>query len=109
MTIGTPLITSPVFTDIANYLDNNSITALNAGVLSKIKQSYLSLKLTFSLNYGTISYPYEKTHSQLYSSIDYTYPSKKIRNLFISWQGAFDFGTHLGNNAGILVKARKTF
>ena len=109
MTIGTPLITSPVYTNGDPRLDNNSITAFNTGMLCKIDESYLSLKLTFSLNYGTISLPYEKTHSQIYSSIDYTYPSKRYRNLFISWQGAFDLGSHLGNNAGILFRVRKTF
>jgi hypothetical protein len=113
MTIGTPLITSPIYTtrvpEMTNYLDNNCITAFNAGMLCKIKEKYLSLKLTFSLNYGTISNPYEKTQSQLYSIIGYTYPSKRYKNLLISWQGAFDFGSHLGNNAGLLFKARKTF
>jgi hypothetical protein len=113
MTIGTPLITSPVYTnrvpEMKNYLDNNSLTAFNAGVLCRINDKYLSVKLTYSLNYGTIVIPFEKTRPQLYSSIVYSYCSKRYQNLFISWQGAFDIGTHVGNNAGILVSARKTF
>jgi hypothetical protein len=113
MTIGTPLITSPIYSNrdpsLYNYLDNNCITAINMGALSKIKDKKISLNFTYSMNYGTISIPYENMKSQLYSGIGFTYPSKKFQNLIITWQGALDVGTLLGNNVGLLIKIHKTF
>lgn len=113
MTIGTPLITSPIFSDrnpkMFNYLDNNSVRAFIAGMLYKINEHQLSFKVTYSRNYGTITLPYDKIRHQFSSVAEYTYHSKRYQNLLFSWQAAFDIGSHLGNNAGLMLKIRKTF
>jgi hypothetical protein len=113
MTIGTPLITSPAFTnrspEMDTYLENNCVRALSAGLLYEINERQFMLKMIYSRNYGTIIIPYTTPRDQFYSALAFTYPSKRFRNLLFSWQAAFDIGNHLGNNAGFMVKARKTF
>lgn len=113
MTIGTPLITSAIFTnrtpDMENYLDNNSIRALIGGMIYKINERLITIRLAYTKNFGTKSLPYTPPKHQLYSSIEFDYPSLRFENLLFSWQAAFDIGSHLGNNAGLMVKIRKTF
>jgi hypothetical protein len=113
MTIGTPLITSPVFTDrtpeMTDYLDNNRIRAISAGMLFQANAKQLYFKFIYSRNYGTVALPYSSPQDQIYSTAEYTYFSKRYRDLSFSWQAALDLGSHLGNNAGLLLKIRKTF
>jgi hypothetical protein len=121
MTIGTPLITSPalsgrspgIISEISlnanNYLDNNRLRAISAGILYKINQEYLCMMMTYSRNYGTVAVPYNNARDQLYSLIEYNCYSKRYPDLFFSWQFAFDIGSHVGNNAGLLLRVRKTF
>lgn len=113
MTIGNPLITSPIFTnrnpEMVNYLDNNSVRAFIAGILYNVHEHQLCLKAAYSRNCGTIMLPYSKIRHQFSSVAEYTYHSKRYRNLLYSWQAAFDIGSHLGNNAGLMFKIRKTF
>jgi hypothetical protein len=113
MTIGTPLITSPIFTnrtpEMYYYLDNNCVRAITTGIIYDIYEKQLVAKMTFSRNYGTIERPFNKARGQFFSAIEYTYYSKRYQNLLFSWQGTFDIGSHLGNNAGLLLRLRKTF
>jgi hypothetical protein len=113
MTIGTPLITSPVYTgrtpEMQDYLENNSIRALTAGAIFQFHEKQVSVKLTYARNFGTIALPYEHPRDQLYSFIGYNYFSKRHRDLMFSWEGALDAGSHFGTNMGLLFKMRKTF
>lgn len=113
MTIGTPLITSPIYTDSLpesdQYIVNNSVRAITAAFLYEINEKRIILKLTYSRNYGTIRHPFPHPKDQLYSAMEYSYSSKRHQNLHFTWQAAFDMGAHLGNNAGIMFKIRKVF
>ncbi|HJZ39243.1 MAG TPA: capsule assembly Wzi family protein [Bacteroidales bacterium] len=113
MTIGTPLITSPVFTnrtpEMQDYLENNSLRALTAGIIYEFDEKQVSIRLTYARNFGTIALPYEQPRDQLYSLIGYNYYSRRYKDLMFSWEGAFDTGSHFGNNIGLLFRMRKTF
>lgn len=113
MTIGTPLNTSPLLEEgsfeLNNYLENNCVRALIAGIVYKMNERQIMLKMIYSRNYGTIMVPYSTAKDQFFSAMELTYPSKRYRKLSFSWQAAFDIGEHLGNNTGLMVKVRKTF
>lgn len=113
MTIGTPLITSPIFTnrtpEMWNFLDNNSIRALIGGMIYKIDEKTITVRMAFTKNFGSKNKPYTPPKHQVYTAIEYDYPSSRFENLLFSWQAAFDMGSHLGNNAGLMVKIRKNF
>jgi hypothetical protein len=113
MTIGTPLITSPAFTgrspEMATYLENNCVRALSAGLLYDINELQFMFNMIYSRNYGTIIIPYPTPRDQFYSALAFTYPSIRYQNLLFSWQAAFDIGKHMGNNAGLMFRIRKTF
>ena len=113
MTIGSPLITSPLFTErtpeMANYLENNSVRAFIGGIQYQRDKNLITLKLTYSNNYGTISIPYTHIRHQFYSMLEYTIDSKRYRNLSYNLTTALDLGSLLGNNFGVMVKVRKAF
>jgi hypothetical protein len=112
MTIGTPLITSPVYSDRKpsedNYLENNSVQAFTAAVQFGYSETVVSFKTIWSLNHGTISIPFRETGKQLYAMAGLSCPLK-FPGTTITFEASIDRGSFLGNNAGLLFKIRKVF
>jgi hypothetical protein len=109
MTLGTPLITSPVFNEDGDEgIVNNRVRAFHlglGGMLGKI--SYRSF-FTYSINKGTYSVPFEPAENQFSWYLETMFPS--------IWKGidmqvmlAADIGQMYGNNLGVNLLFRKTF
>ena len=109
MTLGTPLITSPIFNeDGSDQILNNRVMAFHlglGGMLGKI--NYRSF-FTYSINKGTHSLPFNPQKNQFSWYFETTFPS--------IWQGidmkvmlAADIGQMYGNNLGVNLLFRRTF
>ena len=109
MTLGTPLITSPIFNeDGSNRILNNRVQAFHLGLGGKLgKINYRSF-FTYSINKGTYSAPIDPSKNQFSWYFETTFPS--------IWQGidmhvmlAADIGQMYGNNLGVNLLFRRTF
>ena len=109
MTLGTPLITSPIFNEDGSVGTlNNRVMAFHlglGGMLGKI--NYRSF-FTYSINKGTYSLPFDPEKNQFSWYFETTFPS--------IWQGidmkvmlAADIGHMYGNNLGVNLLFRRTF
>lgn len=109
MTLGTPLITSPIFNeDGSDGTKNNRVQALHLGLGGKLgKLNYRSF-FTYSINKGTYSHPIDPSENQFSWYFETKFPS--------IWQGidmhvmlAADIGQMYGNNLGVNLLFRRTF
>ncbi len=109
MTLGTPLITSPVFNEDGNHrILNNRVMAFHLGLQGMIgKINYRSF-FTYSINKGTYSNPVDPSKQQFSWYLETIFPS--------IWKGidmnimlAADIGQMYGNNLGVNLLFRKTF
>jgi len=109
MTLGTPLITSPIFNeDGSNIILNNRVVAFHLGLQGMLgKINYRSF-FTYSINKGTYSIPIDPSKQQFSWYFETLFPS--------IWQGidmnvmlAADIGQMYGNNLGVNILFRKTF
>lgn len=109
MTLGTPLITSPVFNeDGSQRIQNNRVRAFHLGIGGILGRVNYRSFFTFSINKGTYSQPYEPDKNQFSWYFEAMVPSL--------WQGidmtlmfAADMGQMYGNNLGLNLLFRKTF
>jgi hypothetical protein len=109
MTLGTPLITSPIFNENgSNRILNNRVQAFHLGLGGKLgKINYRSF-FTYSINKGTYSIPIDPSKNQFSWYFETIFPS--------IWKGidmnvmlAADIGQMYGNNLGVNVLFRKSF
>jgi hypothetical protein len=109
MTLGTPLITSPIFNeDGSDQILNNRVLAFHLGLQGKLgKINYRSF-FTYSINKGTYNTPIDPSKNQFSWYLETLFPS--------IWQGidmnvmlAADIGQLYGNNLGVNLVFRKTF
>jgi hypothetical protein len=112
MTIGTPLLTSPAYTmNDANdmNIDNNAIIGFHTGVQLKLAGNELSVLNTYTINRGTIIYPYKSDKKQYSMYVDYLYGCKAYRNLYLGVEAGLDLGTMYGDNLGASLRVKKLF
>jgi hypothetical protein len=110
MTLGTPLISSPVFTNgtaSSPFIVNNKVKAIHCGISGKISNLSYKIVYTYSLNYGTYALPYEPTkkqHSLLTEAQMHNITPWKL-NLGLAM--GYDSGTMYGDNFGVQIKLIK--
>ncbi len=109
--IGTPLITSPVFTD--NYgpqsgFKNNMVESHHIGLAGKFSgYSDYVLLFTYSINGGTIYKPYPNKKESYHFYAGYTHTFKKVQGLKASLVYALDRGDMYGSNEAVLLSIAK--
>lgn len=109
MILGNPLISSPAILhgDKYDYIRNNRIVAHHLGLEGQRTKISYKLLYTYSLNYGTNSYPIspeKRQHSILLTTqIQEVLPWK----LNLSCSLGTDFGEMYGDNVGIIFSFRK--
>ena len=109
MTLGTPLITSPVFNeDGSDRILNNRVMAFHLGLQGMIgKINYRSF-FTYSINKGTYSTPIDPSKQQFSWYLETIFPSI-WKGIDMSVMLAADIGQMYGNNLGVNLLFRKTF
>jgi hypothetical protein len=119
--IGNPFITPREYTrkELANspgkYFINNRVAVVHLGFEGSINSWELSLKSSYSLNYGTYSTSAEyKTANGLFGTkkqfSTYLDVSKKLKNeMRLGITGAFDRGELYYDAYGVMVRASKAF
>lgn len=107
-TIGTPLITSPLYNSNGNVdLQNNRVQAHHFGIEGNITGYNFKVLGTFSKNYGTyyVSLPDIKNTSLLFQ-VNKQFP--KLMNINLSCSVGADFGNLFGNSVGCVISVKKT-
>ncbi|MBN2612413.1 MAG: hypothetical protein JXB00_12715, partial [Bacteroidales bacterium] len=109
MTIGTPLITSPVllpeWTDL--YIDNNKITALHCGIEGEIGRMGYTLLYTFSENLGTNYVPFPQSRKQHSFMLRSVFSDITPIHATVSVTLAVDMGDLFDKNMGVYISFRK--
>ena len=109
MTLGTPLITSPVFNEDGSMrVQNNRVRAIHLGLGGILGNIHYRSFFTYSINKGTYSRPFDSAKNQFSWYLESTFPA--------IWKGidmkvmlAADIGQMYGNNLGVNLLFRKTF
>jgi hypothetical protein len=106
MTLGNPLITSPIFLirgSQYNYFKNNRVRALHMGISGNLSSVKYRLLYSYSINFGTYIYPFHNELKQSYFLLELFY-----ENIFsltdLSLSMGFDSGNLAGNNGGLHIK-----
>lgn len=111
MTIGTPMITSPIIiknTDTeGGYVWNNEVTAHHFGLEGKFKNLQYKFLTTYSLNYGTPSYPYDPALTQFSFLLDILLSNKLPFGIQAGITIGYDSGDLLGYNTGLGISLVK--
>ncbi len=110
MTIGTPLITSPAILqgDQMDYILNNKIIANHFAVEGGGKYIIYKVYYTYSLNYGTNSFPFDKVRNQQSVMIKSTLVNNLPWGLNLGLTLGIDKGNMYGNNGGIMITLIKS-
>jgi Capsule assembly protein Wzi len=109
MTLGTPLITSPIFNEDGSVgILNNRVLAFHLGLGGKLGKMGYRTFFTYSINKGTYSVPIDPAKNQFSWYFETLIPS--------IWQGidmhvmlAADIGKMYGNNLGVNLLFKKSF
>jgi hypothetical protein len=109
MTIGTPIITSPIFNEDESVSTlNNRVRAFHLGLQGMLGRINYRSFFTYSINKGTYSNPIDPAKNQFSWYFETVFPS--------IWKGidmkvmlAADIGQMYGNNLGVNLLFRKTF
>jgi hypothetical protein len=107
-TIGTPLITSPLFSEPASFvIKNNRVIAHHVGLEGYISQNvrYRNL-ITWSRNLGKYSDPFPEPLEQLSWMLELN-TNLKRNNLEAGITVAADIGEMYGDNLGVMIIFRK--
>jgi hypothetical protein len=109
MTLGTPLVTSPVFNeDGTEGIKNNRVIAFHLGLQGMFgKVNYRSF-FTYSINKGTYSIPIDPSKQQFSWYLETIFPSIG-KGIDMNVMLAADIGQLYGNNLGVNILFRKTF
>ena len=107
MTIGTPLITSPVVLNSSypesEYMFNNKITGHHFSLEGKYKYLLYKLFLTYSLNFGTNSHPLDPALSQYSFLMNIQLVNKLPWGMNAGLSAGYDHGKLIGNNTGLMI------
>ena len=109
MSLGNPLITSPVLSKDQNeyeYFNNNRVQAIHTGVAGIIKFLEYSFFLTYSNNYGTYYFPFEHVRHQTSLLLNVIFRDLLLKTDLTLSLG-IDRGQMYGNNTGISVNLIK--
>lgn len=109
MTLGTPMLTSPVFNQSDEIrLPNNRVIAYHIGIGGMAgKYPYLTY-MTYSNNLGTYSQPIDPPKKQFSWYLETTLP-EIWRGIDVNIMLAADIGSMYGNNLGAIILLRKVF
>ena len=109
MTLGTPLITSPIFNEDGSMgIQNNRVMAFHLGIQGMLgKLNYRSF-FTYSINKGTYSNPIDPSKQQFSWYFETIFPSI-WKGIDLNVMLAADIGQMYGNNLGVNILFRKTF
>ncbi len=111
MTLGNPLITSPIYNGYKNItFNNNRIKAWHFG-LSGEPTDELGWRalLTFTENWGTYAKPFDDVLEQNSFFLEVGYAPKKLKGWSAALGCALDDGDIVGNSFGGQFTLRKTF
>jgi len=109
MTLGTPLITSPIFNeDGSNEILNNRVLGFHLGLGGMLGKINYRSYFTYSINKGTYDIPIDPAKHQFSWYLETMFPSV-WRGIDMNLQLAADIGKMYGNNLGINFLFRKTF
>lgn len=111
MTIGTPLITSPVLLSEPGFqtMRNNKVKAIHMGFEGSVREVTYIMKYTFSRNYGYNGGEFpggKKCHSFILKT---DIPGLLPYGLNLSTALAFDAGELFGNNFGCMISLKKNW
>lgn len=105
-TIGTPFITSPIYSGDFS-ITNNRVKVHHIGINGEIEKVNYKILLSFTKNYGSYSLPYEqmKTGNMFLVELNRKFPF--LSNVETSVSLAVDRGSMYGNNTGVMIKIKK--
>lgn len=107
MTIGTPLITSPVYNEEEEIkIMNNRVLALHLGLGGQVKSIGYKTYFTLSKNFGTFSNPIIPIKNQFSWYLETTFPSL-FYGIDLNVMLAADIGEMYGDNFGAILLLRR--
>jgi len=109
-TIGTPMITSPVYnTDSSYMIENNRVIAHHVGIEGNLTEKIrYKTMFTYSINMGRYSKPYDNNRNQASALANISFPVNMKVPFRVSATLAADKGTMYGDNIGIFLSLIKT-
>lgn len=107
LSIGTPIITSPVFSESNFWPFNNKVTALHSGIEGIIKNFNYKALYTYSRNYGTNANPFPARKDQHSLLLKSTFTNLLPWDISMTVAVAADLGELFQKNAGIMLSFRK--
>lgn len=109
MTIGTPLVTSPIYNgDGTLKSKNNRVEAFHVGFEGDLhKDIAYRILLTSSNNWGTYKEPFTEIKESLSGLFEFTYSPAKLKGWSATASFSFDNGDLYGNNNGGMISIRK--
>jgi len=109
MTLGTPLITSPIFNENGDAsVLNNRVLAFHLGLQGMLGKVNYRTFFTYSINKGTYSNPIDPSKQQFSWYLETMFPSL-WKGIDLKVMLAADIGQMYGNNLGVNLLFRKTF
>jgi hypothetical protein len=109
MTLGTPLVTSPIYNDEnQTRLINNRVKGYHLGWGGVVRGLNYRTLFTYSVNKGTYKVPFDPDRNQ-FSWLFETTVHSFWRDVDLNVLLAADVGKMYGNNLGIILLLRKTF
>jgi hypothetical protein len=102
MTIGTPVITSPIYNDksyISDRLRNNKNKGFHIGFAGNFSDVCFTMKYTFHKNFGTNHYNFEIPVISQSGILEFSYPIKT--DFILTGYLAGDVSAYYGNNVGL--------
>lgn len=112
MTIGTPLITSPVLfyqEDSFMSVVNNRVSAWHLGLGGSAGKINYRLLYTYSNNYGTYQHPFDEPLVQQSVLVEASLADLWMKGCCLTAALAFDTGDLFGNNFGCMISLKKNW
>ena len=109
MTIGTPLVTSPIYNEnhiLSPY--NNRVEAFHFGIEGQpLKSLGYRMLLTKSNNWGSYEHPFTDIKGNLSGLFELTYSPSWVKDWSATASFAFDNGELYNDNTGVMLTIRK--
>ena len=109
MTIGTPLVTSPIYNEnhiLSPY--NNRVEAFHFGIEGQpLKSLGYRMLLTKSNNWGSYDHPFTDIKGNLSGLFELTYSPSWVKDWSATASFAFDNGELYNDNTGVMLTIRK--
>ncbi|MFC2090913.1 capsule assembly Wzi family protein [Bacteroidota bacterium] len=107
MTLGTPLITSPIYNDSDDIgVYNNRVMATYIGIGGQVKEIKYRMYITTSRNLGTFQSPINPIQNQFSWYLETTVPNI-WKGIDLNVMLAADIGKMYGNGVGVNILVRK--